>query len=42
MAILSVDTMEQSLLLVNFKGQILSMTQEEYAKFLDTIEEWDN
>lgn len=34
--------MEQSLLLVNFKGQILPMTQEEYNQFLETIEEWDN
>lgn len=34
--------MESKLLLVNFKGQILPMTQEEYSHFLETIEEWDN
>lgn len=34
--------MEQSLLLINFKGQIFPMTPEEYKDFLETIEEWDN
>lgn len=34
--------MEQSLLLINFNGQILPMTKEEYTDFLETLGEWDN
>jgi len=35
--------MEQNkLLLINFNGQILPMTKEEYNDFLESIKEWDN
>ena len=30
------------LVLVNMKGLVLPMTPEEYKKFLETREEWDN
>ena len=36
------NVMEESLLLINFRGNIMPMTSEEYQNFLETIDEWDN
>ena len=28
--------------LLNFRGEVMKMSQEEYRKFLETRSEWDN
>ena len=32
----------EKLTLVSFRGMILPMTKEEYERFLEDLEEWDN